>query len=1377
MKNTFLFTLLFFFFTTYATDENQQKKHIYYGREAEKIITNASIVRLNNYQTPTYIEFKKEHELPLHLLEKLFKNEIKINKDLSFTLIKKEIDNIGISHLKYQQYYKSIPIEGAIVNVHVSNGKIKSINGDYFKQISSPQNVLLTESQALQMALNKVDASLYMWQSPKNEKFIKLSNKDNRATYYPSGELVLASPYLLSPDKISLCYRFDIYAETPLYRAWVYVDASNGKIISERNRIHHTNSNGVALTAYSGEQSIITDSLSPNNFRLIESSRGNGIQTFNMQQGTSYGSSIDFTDNDNYWNNINANLDQYATDAHWGAEMTYDYFLQEHGRNSIDNAGFQLNSYIHYDVNYFNAFWNGAQMTYGDGNGSPLVSMDIVGHEITHGLTEFTAGLIYSYESGALNESFSDIFGASIEWFAKPSTANWLLSDEIGTTFRNMADPNALGDPDTYLGVNWHTSSSDNGGVHTNSGVQNYWYYLLVNGGSGTNDNGDNYNVSGIGLSSASAIAFRSLTIYLTSTSQYEDARFYAIQAAIDLFGACSFEVEQTTRAWHAVGVGPAWVPTVFSDFESTALNNCSPPFLVNFDNLSVNGQSFIWDFGDGNSSTQVSPSHIYTTFGNFDIQLYVDGGSCGNDTTIKFNYVSIDTSHECNINIGTGPQTACTGVLYDDGGISDNYSDNISLQTTIAPTGASSVLLNFTDFAIEPGSSNNCDYDYIEIYDGSNTSSALIGRYCNDTGSPGLISSSGGEITILLYSDAYVTYSGFRAEWMCIMPNSPPIARFTVDHESTCSGDVVFTDESFNNASNWLWDFGDGSTSNSQHPTHTYYQNGTYTVTLTVGNTNGTDVITKTDYITVNKPASPSVTNASICGSGNATLTATSSGGTIHWYNDSISINSIHTGNNYTTPTLTSTTHYYVEEVFDPSPIHGGPSDNTIGSGGNFNGDQHLIFDCYTPTILKSVLVYAQGDGNRTIQLRDYTGAVIEEITTFIPHGQSRVVLNFSIPVENNLQLGTPPGAQDLFRNSTGASYPYNIGGFLDIKRSSASGTDAYNYYYFFYDWEVDVPTCRSLRAESTVNVGSVLSFNIIGQDSICYGDTATLSSSTSLSSYQWSPSGDTSSSISIFPTSTSQYILYGTNNCGSAYDTLTVVVHPLPTISASNDTFSCINQDITLTANHTGNVNWMPGNYTTSSITVSPSSNTTYIATASNSCGNVYDSVFLEVLTKPSAAFIAVNNSLTVNFNNNSINATAWFWDFGDGQTSTDENPTHTYLEAGTYTTMLIAMNICGNDTIIQNTIITTPEGIQENNKGVKIYPNPLNSVLIVDFTVFTGSETMLLYNYSGQQIKKVFLEKKTKVDVSNLPKGMYMYEILRNNEILQREKIIKY
>ena len=178
--------------------------------------------------------------------------------------------------------------------------------------------------------------------------------------------------------------------------------------------------------------------------------------------------------------------------------------------------------------------------------------------------------------------------------WARPSNASWKLGEDFNYVIRDMANPNSYSQPDTYQGTYWKTTSctpsstNDYCGVHTNSGVLNFWYYLLVSGGSGTNDKGFVYSVSGLGLDKAAAIAYRTLTTYLTSSSTYADARTYSLQSASDLYGATSNEVTQTTNAWDAVGVGGGTAPaaaatttTAVASVYKVASNNNN--VLVNF--------------------------------------------------------------------------------------------------------------------------------------------------------------------------------------------------------------------------------------------------------------------------------------------------------------------------------------------------------------------------------------------------------------------------------------------------------------------------------------------------------------------------------------------------------------------------------------------------------------------------------------------------------------------------------------------------------------------------------------------------------------------------------------------------------------------------
>ena len=170
-------------------------------------------------------------------------------------------------------------------------------------------------------------------------------------------------------------YKIEVYAKSPVSKQDVFVDAQTGAVLHAYNKIHTVEVTGTATTKYAGVQSIQTDSTAANSYRLREYARGGGIETYNMLQGTNYAAAVDFTDNDNIWNNVNTQQDEAATDAHWAAEMTYDYFMLEHGRNSYDNAGTVLLSYVHYDGNYSNAFWDGVRMTYGDGDGSTYTAL------------------------------------------------------------------------------------------------------------------------------------------------------------------------------------------------------------------------------------------------------------------------------------------------------------------------------------------------------------------------------------------------------------------------------------------------------------------------------------------------------------------------------------------------------------------------------------------------------------------------------------------------------------------------------------------------------------------------------------------------------------------------------------------------------------------------------------------------------------------------------------------------------------------------------------------------------------------------------------------------------------------------------------------
>ena len=288
-----------------------------------------------------------------------------------------------------------------------------------------------------------------------------------------------------------------------------------------------------------------------------------------------------------HWSDMAGNAGSYtmemaknpALDAHWGMEMTHDYYKEIFNRNSFDGQGSGIRNYVNGTMMMMGTQTNAAalpepynSMVYGMGDGvemGPVVGLDVMGHEFTHMVTDHNGfgGLNYQDESGALNESFSDMMGVSIRFFADSSIGTWTIGEGVVLQapyyMRSMSSPNGpfnagnsfTRQPDTYNGDYWYSGQQDNGGVHINSGVPNKWYYLLSEGGSGTNDNNYQYQVSGVGLSKAEQIAYQTFTQYLTPSATMVDAYYGSLDAVTDLYGANSSEYTAVQHAWWAVGV------------------------------------------------------------------------------------------------------------------------------------------------------------------------------------------------------------------------------------------------------------------------------------------------------------------------------------------------------------------------------------------------------------------------------------------------------------------------------------------------------------------------------------------------------------------------------------------------------------------------------------------------------------------------------------------------------------------------------------------------------------------------------------------------------------------------------------------------------
>ncbi|MCB9315343.1 MAG: M4 family metallopeptidase [Lewinellaceae bacterium] len=483
-----------------------------------------------------------------------------------FRLLRTNTDDLGMTHYRYQQFYRGYRIEGALYTLHEQQGRVATANGRIlpaFKAEEPPAAV--AEEKALQYALELVPTKNYLWLDKKAEEALKERTNNREASFYPKGELVWLQ--VVAGEEFRLAWKFDISTADGLSEC-IYLDAATYGLLKRYPLDIHCDP-GSGNTTWHGTQNINT-SQSGSNFILLDDCQSPNIHVFNAQDSSSTAFSTEYTDADNNWTTM---AQQSAVQTFYCLTQSWQYYLNQHGRDSYDNGGANINGYNQAGFignngvrNWSNASWSPSQQIFrfGDNGTDGSVTddwntIDIIGHEFTHAVTSNEADLVYSAESGALNESFSDIFGEMVELFTT-GAQDWLVGANRGY-IRNMTNPNDKNDPDTYQGTNWVSTSgtcdgtNDQCGVHTNSGVQNFWFYLLSDGGSGINDNGDFYNVQGIGSTNAANIAYRSLSVYLNSGSGYDDAKWGSIQAAIDLFGDCSNEVLQCARAWNAVGV------------------------------------------------------------------------------------------------------------------------------------------------------------------------------------------------------------------------------------------------------------------------------------------------------------------------------------------------------------------------------------------------------------------------------------------------------------------------------------------------------------------------------------------------------------------------------------------------------------------------------------------------------------------------------------------------------------------------------------------------------------------------------------------------------------------------------------------------------
>jgi PKD repeat protein len=613
----------------------------------------------------------------------------------------------------------------------------------------------------------------------------------------------------------------------------------------------------------------------------------------------------------------------------------------------------------------------------------------------------------------------------------------------------------------------------------------------------------------------------------------------------------------------------------------------------VNFTDLSQNNpDEWEWSFegGSPNSSITQNPSVAYNSAGTFTVEMTASNEYGIGNTEVKTDYITVTLPDYCAAGAASDDYEYIASVeigSINNASTASTYSDFSELTTDVIPGGD-------TDFTVSLG--NGYDSDMLIMYVDWNRDGDFDDAdetvYSSETGQgpftdvfsvPSTVIPGQVRLRIRLVettnSPEYSAcgYSDFGEvedySLTVIAPEVPPVAAFTALNTESCTGLIQFVDES-SWAESWAWNFGDGESSNEQNPQHIYAENGTYTVSLLVTNDYGEDSHVITDFVTVSMPDSPTVTNGESCGAGEMTLEA-SADGTIEWYDAPVDGNLIQTGNSLT-DMFDATTNFYVSNVIPAEMVSGGKIDNT-GEGGSFGNPDYvhgLIFDVYQPIKLNSVKVYATGTKERTINLKNSLGTTLESRTMLVADGESRIDLNMEIPVGTNYLIECD-GDADLFRNGGQTApildFPYEITDVLSIHSNTA---DNLAYYYYFYDWEVEVgEDCSSPRIEVSAIVHDLPEIDLGLDQTICENDELVLDAGEGFTEYNWSDLSH-ESSITVTQAGIYSVTVVDENEC-EASDEVEIFVDALPDVTINPVNDLCMNDDpVTLTAATDGGV-----------------------------------------------------------------------------------------------------------------------------------------------------------------------------------------------------------
>lgn len=491
-------------------------------------------------------------------------------------------DDLGQTHVRMDQLYRGVRVwEGeAIVAVSRENAT-QGLISELRPGIDVSTQPTLNSSEVISIAHSDLAPQGEFAQTPTVELVVypRMAEQVRDARLRgPQGELN-AEDIERRVSGYSLAYHVHTELENGAQETKhtdFLIDAHSGEILKRWSTLFTAASKGSGASQYSGTVEIGSDT-NGGMFELRDVARSMNITTYNLNHGTS-GTGTVFSDADNKWGDgknyvsggltTNDNGQTAGIDAHYGTERTFDYYSLVHGRNGIDGTGKATYNRVHYSSNYDNAFWSDSCfcMTYGDGRSlTVLTSIDVAGHEMTHGVTSRTANLTYSGESGGLNEAMSDIHGTMVEFYSRGGSGdtigntggNWLIGEQLmATPLRYMIKPSKDGQSrDAWSNT---LGSID---VHFSSGPLNRAFYFLSQGSSKTSAD-EAYSsylpagMTGIGNDKSARIAYRALATKMTASTNYAGARTAFLAAATDLYGASGAEYAAVQNAFAAINVG-----------------------------------------------------------------------------------------------------------------------------------------------------------------------------------------------------------------------------------------------------------------------------------------------------------------------------------------------------------------------------------------------------------------------------------------------------------------------------------------------------------------------------------------------------------------------------------------------------------------------------------------------------------------------------------------------------------------------------------------------------------------------------------------------------------------------------------------------------